>query len=255
MLVTCKLPKWDIIRKASPTCLMGQEIVQMLKKYFLTIFVTVVLLFSLTACSNNKNNSAANSSAEALSSNEQNVVLSESQNEGSTPELEIVNNKTYTLDDIVDEESVNPDEEFLCNAIDELAIGFSNYGIDYTIKDSSAYINHPDTDGFVNDLYASNEFLDSHEFEFIISENADIYKFTPRTLESLDLGYVEDDPDTWGSIGECFGCVWESSLEYNTGIEWTYGEKLQIVIDGKYHIYINYKDEYPEDGSEYFEIH
>lgn len=224
---------------------------QMLKKYFLTIFVTVVLLFSLTACSDSKDNS----STEALPNDEQNVALSESQNEGSTTEPEIVNNKTYTLGDIVDEDYVDPNEEFLCNAIDELAIGFSNYGINYTIKDSSAYINHPDTDGFVNDLYASNEFLNSHEFEFIISENADIHKFTPRTLESLDFGYVEDNPDTWVSIGECFGCVWESSLEYNTGIEWTYGEKLQIVIDGKYHIYINYKDEYPEDGSEYFEIH
>lgn len=233
-------------RQAQPKCC-GEKKKNM-KKMFTIIFLTVVL--ALVGCGD-KN----------VSETEINTEPTPEVTVTPTPEPDKM--VSFTLDEIHEEGYLTPEEQaeadakaadtqFLLDAIDYLGIGFNNYGIDFEIEGKNAYINHPDREGIVWKLCASNTYLEEHEFQFIVPEGTEIIRFTPKTFESLNLGYVEDDPDTWGSIGECYGHIWESEVDSFTGIQWD--EKIIIVIDEKYQIYINYKDEHPE-GKEYFTIH
>lgn len=146
--------------------------------------------------------------------------------------------KTYTISDIpaVSDQS---DEEFLNTAFDKLGIGFNNYSTEFKVEDNYMVVNYPDSTTGITQMYAENEFLYNHKIRFIVSNDCTIQKFTPKTFESLNFGYDEDDPDTWVGIGDCFGYVWESTLKNHTGICWEYNTRVEIVIDDKYHVIIN----------------
>ncbi len=222
-----------------------------MKNIFKIFITTIVLVFVLVGCGD-KNVSEAGTTTEPTPE----VTPSP------TPEPDKM--VSFTLDEIHEEGYLTPEEQaaadakaadtqFLMDAIDYLGIGFNNYGIDFEIEGKNAYINHPDREGTVRKLCAYNSYLEEHEFQFIVPEGTEIIRFTPPTFESLDFGYVEDDPDTWASIGECYGHIWESQVDSFTGIQWE--EKIIIVIDETYQIYINYKDEKTTDGEKYFSIH
>ncbi|MBQ7410725.1 MAG: hypothetical protein IJW20_05030 [Clostridia bacterium] len=224
-----------------------------MKNIFKIFITTIVLVFVLVGCGD-KNVSEAGTTTEPTPE----VTVTP------TPTPEPDKMVSFTLDEIHEEGYLTPEEQaaadakaadtqFLMDAIDYLGIGFNNYGIDFEIEGKNAYINHPDREGTVWKLCAYNSYLEEHEFQFIVPEGTEIIRFTPPTFESLDLGYVEDAPDTWASIGECYGHIWESEVDSFTGIQWE--EKIIIVIDETYQIYINYKDEKPTDGEKYFAIH
>ena len=224
-----------------------------MKKMFTIIFFTVVCI--LVGCGNTHNASEAEAASKPTPDVTQEI----------TPAVTKIPDKmvSFTLDEIHEKGYLTPEEQaaaqeeaadtqFLLDAIDYLGIGFNNYGIEYEIIGKIAYVNHPDSEGLVWKLCADNAYLEEHEFQFIIPEGTEITRFVPPTFESLGFGYVEDDPSTWASIGECYGHIWESEVDSVTGIQWD--EKIIIIIDEKYQIYINYKDEHP-DGEEYFTIH
>ena len=146
--------------------------------------------------------------------------------------------KTYTLSDIP-AVSDQPDEDFLNTAFNKLGIGFNNYSTEFKVENNYMVVNYPNSTTGITQMYAENEFLNEHKIRFIIDGTCSIQKFKPDTFESADLGFVEDDPDTWVGIGEFNGYVWESTLETHTGICWEYDTTVEIVIDDNYHIIIN----------------
>ena len=207
-----------------------------MKKHFLVPLTIVIAIILLNAFSNDSN---------ATTPPEENI---ETPTISTAPEDEISfsdKNNSFTVDSLPSEEDLQQpegpvyteSEKFLLSAADELGIGFNNYGTIFELHDNYMIINYPDSTKGITKMYASNDFLNAHTIEFIAPEDSNICTFVPKTLDSL--GYVEDDPDTWESIGECYGYVWESSLKNHLGIQWEYGAPIEIVIDDEYRIFIN----------------
>ena len=169
----------------------------------------------------------------------------------------------FTLDAIPTEDNASIDEQdailekeaheqFLNDSIfHELEIGFENYGITVFFNGTDAYVFHGNIEWDVYTLCANNSYLEEHDVRFSVPKGTSITRFIPPTFESC--GYVEDDDSTWASIGECRGYVWESELDSVTAIRWE--SQLIIEIDNIYHIYINYRDELPEDAYEILGIY
>lgn len=210
------------------------------------VLFTVILAIALFGCSTGKGKTAEVPVEPTTSVT---TEPTETQTEESEVEMD-----SFTLDDILPEDYQTPEEQaaaqeeeenkqFLYDSIyQELNIGFENYGIHVSIVGTDAYVLHANTEWDVHTLCASNSYLEEHDVRFNVPKGSSIVRFVPPTLESC--GYVEDDESTWGSIGECYGYVWESALDSVTALRWE--SKLIIEIDGKYHIYVNYRDEIPE---------
>lgn len=218
-----------------------------MKKMAILMF-TVILAIALIGCGN-----AKGESAEAPVEPVTNVTTETTETMTEETKVEM---DSFTLDDILPEDYMTPEEQaavqeeeankqFLHDSIyTELNIGFENYGIHVTIVGTDAYVLHANTEWDVHTLCANNSYLEEHDVRFNVPKGTSIVRFVPPTLESC--GYVEDDETTWVSIGECYGYVWESELDSVTAIRWE--SKLIIEIDGKYHIYVNYRDEIPENA-------
>lgn len=215
-----------------------------MKKMAIFMF-TVILAIALIGCGSGKGETAE------VPTEPTHAPATETPTEKTEVEMD-----SFTLDDILPEDYMTPEDQaavqeeeenkqFLYDSIyKELNIGFENYGILVNIVGTDAYVLHANTDWTVHTLCANNSYLEEHDVRFNVPKGSSIVRFVPPTLESC--GYIEDDESTWGSIGECYGYVWESQLDSVTAIRWE--SKLIIEIDGKYHIYVNYKDEIPENA-------
>lgn len=221
-----------------------------MRKLIIMLF-TVIIAIALVCCGAEKGESA-----------EIPTIPTTEMTDATVDPIAEVETESITLDDIQLEGQMTPEEladarekekneQFLHDSIfNELRIGFENYGILVDIIGTDAYVNHANTDWNVHSLCANNSFLEEHNVRFNIHKGSNIVRFIPPTLESC--GYVEDDKSTWGSIGEHYGYVWKSQLDSITAIRWE--NQLTIVIDDKYHIYINYRGEVPEDTDSYLGI-
>lgn len=227
-----------------------------MRKLTIMLF-TVILAIALVGCGAGKGESAEIPTIPAATE-----MTAETINETINETAPEVETESITLDDIQLEGQMTPEEQaaaqekeeneqFLEDSIfKDLRIGFENYGILVDIIGTEAYVTHANTDWDVHTLCANNSFLEEHDVRFNISKGSKIVRYIPPTLESC--GYVEDDESTWGSIGEHYGFVWESELDSVTAIRWE--GKLTIVIDDKYHIYVNYHGEIPEGSKSYMGI-
>lgn len=210
------------------------------------VLFTIILAIALVGCGNSGKGETAE--VPTAPTNAQTI---ETPTEETTVEMD-----SFTLDDILPEDYMTPEEQaaikeeeenkqFLHDSIyTELNLGFENYGILVNIVGTDAYVLHANTEWDIHTLCANNSYLEEHNVRFNVPKGSSIVRFVPPTLESC--GYVEDDESTWGSIGECYGYVWESELDSVTALRWE--SKLIIEIDGKYHIYVNYRDEIPENA-------
>lgn len=222
-----------------------------MKKWTIMMFA-VILAIALVGCG----------TGNLASAEEPTEPVTSAPTEMTTPQLEVpeveveVEMDSFTLDDILPEDYKSPEElaaiqeeeenkQFLHDSVHkELWIGFENYGIEVHIIGTDAYVLHANNEWDIHALCANNTYLEKHDVRFHVPKGSAIVRFVPPTLESC--GYVEDDESTWVSIGECRGYVWESELDSVTAIRWD--SKLIIEIDSKYHIYVNYKNELPENA-------
>lgn len=211
----------------------------------------IILAIALVGCGSEKGETAE------VPTELTNAQTTETPTEETTVEMD-----SFTLNDILPEDYMTPKEQaaaqeeenkcFLHDSIyTELNLGFENYGIHVVIVGTDAYVLHANTEWDIHTLCANNSYLEEHDVRFNVPKGSSIVRFVPPTLESCC--YVEDDETTWGSIGECYGYVWESELDSVTAIRWE--SKLIIEIDGKYHIYVNYRDEIPENADTSIGIH